>query len=70
MLELDYEENPLEAISKSLHLEQYDTTEKPSALLKNAFNQRIKTLEKLLQNGSLSERTRQEYLTEISILKD
>jgi hypothetical protein len=70
MLELDYEENPLEAISRSLHLEQYVTTEKPSALLKNAFKLRTKTLEKLLKNENLSEQTRQEYLTEISILKD
>lgn len=69
MLELEYEENPLEVISKSLHLEQYESAEEPSTLLRNAFNRRIKTLEKLLKEGNISEKTRQEYLTEISILK-
>jgi len=69
MLELEYEENQLETISKSLHLDQYDTIEKPSTPLKNAFNKRIRTLEALLKNSNLSENTRQEYLTEISILR-
>jgi hypothetical protein len=71
MLELYSEEDDkLEDISKSLHLDQYTDSEKPSKLLKKAFFKRIKRLESLLKDSSLSAETRQDYLTEIKILTE
>ena len=70
MLELDYDDDPLAAISKSLKLDQFETTEKPSSMLKNAFSNRVKRLEQMLKDSSLSESTREDYLTEIKILTE
>jgi len=48
----------------------YEDNEKCSLKLKTAYQKRITKLESLLSHKKLSEKTCQEYQTEIEILKD
>ncbi len=68
----DFEEDPIEQVSKSLNLENFakeDKSTKNSRLLKKAFADRLKKLEATLNTKKLSKIDHQELSNEIDVLK-
>jgi len=71
MFEFDEDEDPIESVSRILKLDCFNKESgKSTKAIKSAMSKRVKELEASLRNKNLSSLKRQDYTTELNVLKE